>query len=84
MRGIQLSSSQRRSYRIAILIFLAPGRVFFSDMAPRAVFHSDTRVNGAVFHSDTRAHGAVFHSDTKSPGTVFHPDSRVPCVFSLL
>ena len=50
--------------RIAILIFLAPGRVFFSDMAPRAVFHSDTRVNGAVFHSDTRAHGAVFHSDT--------------------
>ena len=49
---------------IAILIFLAPGRVFFSDMAPRAVFHSDTRVNGAVFHSDTRAHGAVFHSDT--------------------
>ena len=25
--------------RIAILIFLAPGRVFFSDMAPRAVFH---------------------------------------------
>ena len=60
------------NFGIAILIFLAPGRVFFSDMAPRAVFHSDTRVNGAVFHSDTRSPGAVFHSDTRSPGAVFH------------